>query len=75
MQVIEVVRKFKGWLPDPLARLKKDHSLDSYIPEELVGHLEGLLGRPASAILELACVEGSENPVSVEKDVLLIALH
>lgn len=73
--VIKALRAFKGTLPTPLARLRKDHPLEKYSKGELVGHLEGLLGTEASDILELAGVQGAEDPQTVDAGILVFTLH
>jgi len=75
LPVILAIRGFKGKLPDPLARLKRDSPLDEYEPEQLVRELEGILGTKASQILEVADVAACENPVEVPKEILLAGLH
>ena len=75
LAVIKAVRAFKGRLSDPLAHLKKDHPLEKYASDQLVSELEGLLGAEACNILEMAGVEGAEDPVSVPRDTLLFTLH
>lgn len=73
--VVKAVRGFTGTLPDPLARLKKDHPLEAYSETELVQQLEGVMGMDATELLDMAGVEGATNPVEVDKPVLLFALH
>lgn len=73
--VLRALRRFKGELPADLARLKRDHPLDTYKEEELVSHLEGILGVDASEVLEMAGVEGADTPASVSKATLLFAVH
>ena len=74
--VIKALRRFKGALPDPLARLKRDHPLDAYFAEELVSHSKGLLGVPAGDILEFAGIlEEGDEAKSTRKEVLLMLLH
>ncbi len=75
LPVVRALRGFKGELPSPLARLRRDHSLDKYQPEELVQQIEGILGIPAGEVLEMAGVEGAEDPTSVAKDNLVFCLH
>ena len=41
-------------LPSPLARLKKDHPLDSYKPEEIVNEFKRLTGEEINDVLALA---------------------
>ena len=50
------LKGFDGTLPDPLARLKKDHPLDKYHTEELHSELEGLTNMPAAHLFEMAGV-------------------
>ena len=75
MSILLALRGFKGELPDPLARLKRDHPLENYTEEELVCHLEGILGTGAADVLGLAGVYGAEEPTRVAKSILLFALH
>ena len=67
LPVIRALRGFGGELPQTLARLKRDHPLEGYSEVELVSHWEGLLVVSASEILEVADIQGAEEPATVPK--------
>ena len=74
--VILAMRGFKGRLPEPLARLKKDRPLDEYEGDQLVQELEGILGAKLGPLMVLADVAVPDGDLgAVEKGILLAGLH